>query len=464
MKKLSSKLWLLIVLFLSMTVFFMYIFTNFLYEQLYVEDTKASMIEIGEKLQTKYKGGKVTDELIYEIEQYADYANVEIFAVRNPRELSACVPFEIDYDTLIGPDERQQLIAGKKITKIGYEQRFERQIISVILPFTDQNRLEGILYLYFPLAKISELAKEEVLLLITGAIMFLIIAAFFVYQGMRKILQPLANLQQAVNQMANGDYQTRVDVTSKDEIGSLSSAFNQMAHSIQREDEAQKSFLATVSHELRTPISYVKGYSEAIQSGIIEEDKRDEAIQLIARESARMERLTNELMQLARKEEALHTNEAEPLVLAETIRDALSLVEQKAALKSIQLILQLEEELIVIGDEQKLKQVFINVLENAIHYSSEGGCITIDSKTLNNEAQILISDEGIGIPVEDLPHITKRFYRVNKARSRLDGGSGLGLSIVEQIVKQHKGSLKIKSIVEKGTQVEIMFPIMEELE
>ncbi|MEG0472518.1 MAG: ATP-binding protein, partial [Solibacillus sp.] len=459
---LSSKIWLLIVFFLSATVVFMYIFTDFLYEQLYVEDTKVTMVEVGEKLQTMYKGGKVTDELIDAIDHYAAYSNIPIFAVRNPRELSACVPFDVDYDALIGPAERQQLIAGNAVTKIGYEKRFERQIISVILPFTDQNRLEGIIYLYYPLAKISELAKEEVVLLITGAVMFLLVATFFVYQGMRKILRPLAKLQQAVNHMAQGEYATRVEVTSKDEIGTLSTAFNKMAKSIQQEDEAQKSFLATVSHELRTPISYVKGYSEAIQNGYITDQKQDEAIGLIARESARMERLTNELMQLARKDEQILLAEAEPLVLAETIRDAVSLLQNQASEKRIQIEQSLEEELIVLGDEEKIKQVFINIIENAIRYSQENAAISIDSQEIGSEAVITVTDSGIGIPTEDLPHITERFYRVNKARSRSDGGSGLGLSIVEQIIKQHHGKLQIKSILQKGTDVIITLPIMEE--
>ncbi|MBD8033900.1 MULTISPECIES: sensor histidine kinase [Solibacillus] len=462
MKKISSKLWLLMVLFLSATIIFMYIFTNFLYEQLYVEDTKSTMIETGEKLQTKYSGGKVSDQLIADIEQFAAMSNLEIFAVRNPRELSACVPFDIDYDALIGPDERKQLLLGNAVTKIGYEERFDRQIISVILPFTDQNRLEGILYIYYPLAKISELAKEEVILLITGAIMFLLVAGFFVYQGMRKILQPLDTLQHAVNQMTAGDYNVRVNVSVNDEIGHLSSAFNQMADAIQQDDEAQKSFLATVSHELRTPISYVKGYSEAIQKGIIDEAKRDEAIRLIAKEATRMERLTNELMQLARKEDSQAESYFDMLVFAETIRDAIRLVQQKANEKNIQFVQQLNEEIIVIGDEEKLKQVFINILENAIHYSTDHSSIRVESSIVESYAVLTITDYGIGIPPEDLPHVTERFYRVNKARSRSDGGSGLGLSIVEQIVKQHKGKLKIKSILGEGAAVSVMFPLMEE--
>ncbi|WP_274308047.1 sensor histidine kinase [Solibacillus daqui] len=461
MKKLSSKIWLLIVLFLSATIVFMYIFTNFLYVQLYVEDTKATMIEVGEKLQTKYTGGKVTDELIAEIDAYAAYSNLEIFAVRNPRELSACVPFDIDYDALIGVDERQQLLQGKAVTKIGYEERFERQIISVILPFTDQNRLEGIIYVYYPLAKISELAQQEVILLVTGAVMFLIVAAFFVYYGMRKILQPLAKLQRAVGKMTTGQYETRVMVTSNDEIGSLSAAFNQMAAAIQREDEAQKSFLATVSHELRTPISYVKGYSEAIQNGLVDVQQREEAIQIISREASRMERLTNELMQLARKDD-ITASEFDPLVLAENLRDAICLLSQQAMNKQIQIIQNFNEELIVLGDEQKQQQVWINVIENAIRYSHVQAQIIITTSKRENQAVITVQDFGIGIPKEDLPHVTERFYRVNKARSRADGGSGLGLSIVEQIVKQHNGTLKIESVSEQGTRVIVTLPLMEE--
>lgn len=461
MRKLSSKIWLLIVLFLSATIAFMYIFTNFLYEQLYVEDTKAMMIEVGEKLQTKYTGGKVSDELIAEIDAYAAYSNLEIFAVRNPRELSACVPFVIDYDALIGVDERQQLLKGQSVTKIGYEERFERQIISVILPFADQNRLEGIIYVYYPLAKISELAKQEVILLLTGAVMFLLVAAFFVYYGMRKILQPLADLQQAVGQMTDGRYETRVDVKSTDEIGSLSSAFNQMAEAIQQEDEAKKSFLATVSHELRTPISYVKGYSEAIQNGLIDGQQKEEAMQIITREAARMERLTNEFMQLARQDDVAQT-EHEPLVLAETIRDAICLITQQATSKHIEIIQNFDEALIITGDEQKQKQVWINLLENAIRYSHEASKIILTTKQHNDQAVITIQDFGQGIPAADLPHVTERFYRVNKARSRMDGGSGLGLSIVEQITKQHKGTLKIDSTIEQGTLVTVTLPLMEE--
>lgn len=460
MRTVAGKIWMLIVGFLVITIAFMYVFTDFLYEQLYVEDTESSMIEFGEKLATKYKGGAVSDELIAEIEEHNEYSNFHVFAVRNPRELSACVPFDIDYQTLIGPDERRQLLAGDAVTKIGYEERFERQIISVVLPFTDENRLEGILYLYYPLAKISELASEEVVLLMVGVILFSIVMGYLVFKGLGRIMQPLYELQQAVRRMSTGDYGTRVAVASHDEVGQLSAAFNHMAEAIQREDQERKVFLATVSHELRTPISYVKGYSESIQNGLIEGEQKDEAICLIAREANRMERLTNELMQLVQMEsEGL--GELYPIALAETLRDSVELVRAKAAEKQMTVLLDVDEDIIVEADEEKMRQILINLLENAIRYSGRGTSIRLKAVMEGHAAVIQVEDSGIGIPREDLSRITERFYRVNKARSRADGGSGLGLSIVDQLVGQHHGTLHIESELGKGTTVTVRLPLME---
>ncbi|WP_413363531.1 sensor histidine kinase [Lysinibacillus sp. 3P01SB] len=461
MRTFAGKIWTLIVSFLLITIAFMYLFTDFLYEQLYVEDTEASMIEFGGKLATKYKGGAVSDELIAEIEEHNNYSIFNVFAVRNPRELSACVPFDIDYETLIGPDERRQLLEGNAVTKIGYEERFERQIISVILPFTDENRLEGILYLYYPLAKISELASKEVVLLIAGVVLFSILIGYLVFKGLKRIMYPLHELQQAVRRMSTGDYRARVGVTSNDEVGQLSEAFNHMAEAIQREDEERKVFLATVSHELRTPISYVKGYSESIQNGFIEGEQKDEAICLIAREANRMERLTNELMQLVHIDTE-ETDKMYPIVLAETLRDSAALVNTKAVEKEIAIVVELNEEIIIEADEEKMRQIFINLLENAIRYSDRGTSIYLNAMIEDEWAVIQVEDKGIGIPQEDLPRILERFYRVNKARSRADGGSGLGLSIVDKLVQQHRGTLHIASELGKGTIVTVRLPLMEE--
>lgn len=461
MKKLSVKIWGITIVFLIIAIGFMFIVANFLYEQLYVENVEQSMIEVGTKLQTNYSGGAVTDELIEQIEQFNTYSHFDVFAVRDAKELSACVPFDIDYEALIGPEERKWLLNKETVTKIGYEPRFDRQLISVVIPLTDENRLEGILYMYYPLAKILELTNKDIQILIFAALVFLIGLSFIVYKTVKKVLAPLTKLQQAANDMRNKKYETRVQVDTEDEVGQLAKAFNEMAQSIEQEDEAQRTFLATVSHELRTPISYVKGYSEAIEKGFINEHKLPETIHLIAREANRMQRITNDLLTLARNEKSEQL-ELMPIVLEECIRESVLLLEQQLNEKQIKLQMQVEDAWIVAGDEQKLKQVFINVLENAITYSKTNDLIKLTVSQHEQYAHVQFQDFGIGISQEDLPYITDRFYRVNKARSRSDGGSGLGLSIVSQIIEQHQGELMIESALNQGTIVHVYIPIWEE--
>lgn len=462
--RISTKIWLFVLATIAVTVLFMYSMTNYLYERLYVQDSKNSMVEIGGKLAHMYEGGKVTDKLVADIDRYNSYSNINVFAVRNPRELSACVPFDIDYDTLIGPEERQQLIKGNIISKQGYEKRFDRQVISVVIPLVDEKRLEGILYLYFPLEKITELASKEVIFLLISAIVFLIIIGFIIFKGIGFIMKPLRELQNAAQKMAKGDYSTRVETHSKDEIGQLGATFNEMAKSIEQEDQQQRQFLENVSHELRTPISYIKGYGEAILSNMIKEEEKADKIQLIVREAGRMEKLTNELLQLSRTKEQQEPIQLYPLPLAETIRDVVGMMTQRAEEASIDLAVTLDDEVIINANEVKMKQILINLLENAIRYSEKDTAIHIHCKQLDEKAYIIVEDHGIGIPKEDLTHVTERFYRVNKARSRVDGGSGLGLSIVNQLVQAHAGHLNIESELNKGTVITLTFPTIEENE
>lgn len=460
MQKLSTKIWVLVVVFLVFTVCFMYGMTHYLYERLYVEDAEQSMIEVGKKLAGTYEGGNVSDDFVEQVDRYNMYSNVNVFAVRNPRELSACVPFDIDYDTLIGSAERKKLLKGETVTKQGYEKRFDRQVISVVVPLVDKQRLEGIIYLYYPLENITELAAKDIIVIAVLALLFLALMTFLTMKGVHVVMKPLKRLQEASNKMAQGDYATRVEVTSRDEIGALSTTFNEMAASIQRSDEEQKQFLANVSHELRTPISYVKGYSEALAKGLIPQEQREEKLALISKEATRMEKLTTELLQLSRAERVKQLNK-QPLVLAEALREALSIAEQRALEKEMTFDVSLDESLIVEADDEKLKQIVVNLIENAIRYSEPAHSIEVRAEESGNFARITVKDHGIGIPAEDLSHVAERFYRVNKARSRSDGGTGLGLSIVDQLVKAHGGHWSIDSELGKGTVVTLYLPLLK---
>lgn len=456
MKKIFTKIFGLNLLFLVIAIAFMFVVTNFMYEQLYVRDTEKKMLEVGKKLQTLYTGGDVSEELIELIETHGNFLNYEVFAVRDPKELNACLPFDMDHEAIIGQKERQQLIEGEPVVKIGYEERFGKRVLSVVHPFVEEHRLKGIIYQYYPLEDVVDVAQKGLFITVLCAIVFLILAVWISFIAVKKIVSPIITLKQASLEMKQGHYHTRVEVLSKDEIGELGHAFNEMAQAIEIEDLRQKDFLSTVSHELRTPLSYIAGYTEGFQRGIIPEDQQQEIWSIIRNETKRMQKLTSDLLGLTHKE--VESINRQPVIMAEVVRQVIQVLSIAIHEKQLTIHLNLDEEWIVAGDEHLLEQVCINLLENAIRYSQEKSQIRISAITREKEGTLIIQDEGIGIAAEDLTHITERFYRVNKARSSSDGGTGLGLTIVKQIVDQHQGQLLFESELGKGTTVQIVLP------
>lgn len=458
---LSMKIWLTIIAAIFITVTFSYFLSNFFYEKLYVENIEKMLLAEGTRLSTDYEGGALSEELKEKIDWYNSKNEFEVFVVSNPKELSACLPFEMDHQTLIGAEEREKLLNGEPVQKLGYEERFDRKIISVILPLLDENRLEGIIYLYVPLAKISELTQEFNVIWSIAIILFLIISIYFGTLFVRRLTKPLIQMKEAANRVSKGDYTVRVEISSDDEIGRLAQSFNYMSSSIQKEDERKKEFLANVSHELRTPISYVNGYSEALRSGMVKDSEEQEKyLSLICRESKRMARLVEDLVDLSKLEMDEYPFTKNPLPFAQLIEDSTQKYKLAMREKGLTLSYCLDPEIIIQGDEGRIEQVIQNIMDNALRYTYKGG-ITITLEKHQKGCLLSIGDTGIGIPKEDLVHITERFYRVNKARTRADGGTGLGLAISKKIVHLHGGEMVLKSELKKGTIVEILLPTLE---
>jgi signal transduction histidine kinase len=459
---LFKKLWLTVTATILVTVLYSYFLSYLFYEKLYVDIVEKSLIEEGYRLAGDYTGGPVTDEMRQQVDWYNEKSESEVFLVSNPKELSACLPYSIDYETLISREDRELLLKGEPVMKSGFEERFGRKILAVAIPLLDNNRLEGIIYLYVPLAKISELTFDFSFLWLIGGVLFIIIAAFLGFKMLHKLTRPLAAMKEAAEKVSGGDYSARVNIKSNDEIGQLAKAFNHMSESVQKEDEKKREFLADVSHELRTPISYIKGYSEALETGMIKEtNEKSKYLKLINRESGRVVKLVEDLLDLSRLDADEYVLIKHPFPLAQLIEDFIIKYGPSLKEKNISLKLDLDPDIIINGDEGRLEQIFQNIIDNSIRYTDSGGRISI---TLSKHAFgciVEIDDTGSGIPEEDISKLTERFYRVNKARSRSDGGTGLGLAIVDKLVKLHDGKLKIASEPGQGTTVKLYFPAVE---
>ncbi|WP_407406392.1 sensor histidine kinase [Peribacillus sp.] len=456
---LSIKIWVTIIAAIILSVLFAYSLSQYYYKNLYVKKIKTDLVNEASLLGVDYSGGEITEDFVEKVEWFNSKNDSEVFVVSNPRELSACLPFEIDYDTLISEEERQLLLAGQAVEKEGYEKRFDKNIVAAIIPLNDGDRLEGIIYTYIPVDSITDLLREFAAKWLGAAFLFLIVVIFFMTKWLKKLVKPIKEMEHAANRVSDGDYNIKLQVKSQDEIGSLAQAFNEMAQSIYLEEERKKEFLENVAHELRTPLSYVLGYTQAIKDGIVkDEEEKQKYLQLISRETQRLQKLLRDLMNLAKLDSEQSGLHSTPIAFAQFIEEVLVKYEPIMKERQIRLEVELDPDPIIMGDEGRVEQVLHNILDNAITYTETGGTIYLTLTQQKEECELIIGDTGRGIPALDLPHVMERFYRVNKARSRFDGGSGLGLSIVKKLVEQQKGKITIESEEQIGTKVSIVLP------
>lgn len=230
-------------------------------------------------------------------------------------------------------------------------------------------------------------------------------------------------------------------------------------------DKMRKEFVANVSHELRTPITTIKSYTETLLDGAVENKEYTvNFLQVINSESERMTRLVKDLLQLSKLDYDKMEWNMKSLNILNIIRDCVMKMEMTAKQKNQSLSFESFGELCNInGDKDRIEQVIINIISNAIKYTPDNGSIKVIASRLEGSIEIRIADTGMGIPKEDLPRLFERFYRVDKARSRAMGGTGLGLSIARNIVEAHRGSIRIESEYGKGSEVIIIFPCEEKL-
>lgn len=246
---------------------------------------------------------------------------------------------------------------------------------------------------------------------------------------------------------------------------------------IKRLERMRSEFVANVSHELKTPIAAVKGFAETLLGGAVNDPETARSfLQIIFDESDRLNRLIGDILELSKIESRRVPLMFSPIELAPFISKTVELMEAEAVRKDIRITMKVEPGLYMEADEDRLRQIVMNLLSNGINYTPEGGVVSILVEPVMlpwmegmNEAEvdyehirIIISDTGIGIPKKDLPRIFERFYRVDKARSRSSGGTGLGLSIVKHLVELHKGSIELDSTVGIGSTFTIELPVLQQ--
>ena len=293
--------------------------------------------------------------------------------------------------------------------------------------------------------------------LLAGALASLIalIMARWLARGMT---QPLRDMAQAAHRMEQGDYAVRVHTTSRDEVGQLAAAFNRMSGELENLERSRRDLVANVSHELKTPITAIRAHLENLLDGVERPDP--ETLEIMLTQSERLGRLVEQLLDLSRLESGEVPLHREAVPLAPLVSLVVSEIQVGRPDRAVTLDSRISDELpSVDADRERMHQVLFNLVDNAVRFTPPGGEVTVSAQRHNGMVQVAVADTGVGISPEHLPRLFERFYRVDPARSREDGGTGIGLAIARSVVEAHGGHIRAESELGKGSTFTFDLPV-----
>ena len=270
---------------------------------------------------------------------------------------------------------------------------------------------------------------------------------------------PIKKLRNALNRVAEGNFNVKIELQTKDEIGELVKDFNCMVEKLRNLDDIRRDLVLQVTHEISTPLTSIMGYLEAIEDGIIKGKEKEEALKTIKKELNRLSELVSEVRDFSSIESLNFKLNKEWFNLCEEVDETIKMIKRKWKDKEIEINFNCsEEEFRVFLDKKRIRQIVLNLLDNAFKFSKDRGKVEIEIKKEKDRNVIIIRDEGKGIPKEELNRIFEKFYRVKDIIKSGFEGTGFGLYIVKKLVEAHNGYIEIKSEKNKGTEVIVSFP------
>lgn len=274
----------------------------------------------------------------------------------------------------------------------------------------------------------------------------------------RGMTQPLRDMAVAAKRMQTGDYTTRVTTTSRDEVGQLAAAFNRMSQELEHLEASRRDLVANVSHELKTPITAIRAHLENLLDGVEQPDPQ--TLQVMLTQSERLGRLVEQLLDLSKLESGEVALHREEMPLEPVVSQVMSEIDVARSDRGVHLAQDLPADLpLVDADRERVHQVLFNLVDNAVRFTPSGGEVRVEARRNNGSVRVSVADTGMGIPPEHLPRLFERFYRVDSARAREDGGTGIGLAIARSVVEAHGGHLDAASELGKGSVFTFDLPV-----
>lgn len=388
------------------------------------------------------------------LETFNEKDKIELMAINSKgRVVLTSSGFSPDDDVSM-PDYEEAMETGE-----GYyvgKMPSGEKIMAVSIPISAINSEYSSVRMVTSLTEIDNSVKAFIVAVtvICGAILLIIITTGLFFAG--SIVKPITQISSIARKFAMGDFSVRIKNNSDDEIGELCTAINHMADELSAAEAMKNDFISSVSHELRTPLTAIKGWAETLMiDGGGSPDTMKKGVGVIVNETERLSRMVEELLDFSRMQNGHFTLQNTNMDILAELGDAVLIYSDKARREQIRIIYNEPEMLpFVYGDKNRIRQVFINIIDNAVKYSSAGDTVTIEASETSGKVKVTVSDTGCGIKESDLAKVKTKFYKANHTRR----GSGIGLAVADEIIAMHGGALDIKSREGEGTTVIITLP------
>jgi signal transduction histidine kinase len=398
-----------------------------------------------------------------EISVLHEYLNSSFMFVDNNRVIQLVTPDIAEYGkALFNLPEFDASFSGETIVKVGNVGGvFMESVLTVAYPVVVNGYVGGVVLLSSPMPEIRKTVSDAMRLTLICLVVSALIAFILVLVLSRTMTKPLHEMSEAAKLISNGDFEKRLRISSRDEVGQLAESLNNMAESLYEQEQQRRMFIANVSHDLRSPLTSIRGFLQAIQDGTIPPENQSRYLDIVLDETSRLSKLTHDIIDLDKMQE-LELNKT-AFDINELIRKTALMFETVATRKNINVNVSFANDVTtVLADEDKIQRVIYNLLDNAVKFSDNEGRIEIDTTLRDKKVCVSVKDNGRGIKKEDHKHVFERFFKSDASRGEDRKGSGLGLSIVVGFMKAHGETVTLESEEGKGSVFTFTLPIVKD--
>lgn len=461
MKSIKGRLvgyfmFIIIITVVIMEVSFINIVKHNYYKNL--EDTLTNQIKVSSELYLRYfSDASLHENVLNNVDTFwkQTAAQVEIIDTSGSIIMDSIgiIPDDVSHMSDI-----KKALHGQKGTWIGNVKYDKDKVMAISYPLKSDENIVGAIRFITSLGEINKAIRNIALVfIIFGILVVFVTSAVSIFLA-NTIIGPLKEVTATAEKMASGNYKVECRKKLNDEIGKLSDTLNYMAQEILNKDQLKNGFILSVSHELRTPLTSIKGWAVTLKEGYENKEMLMDGLDIIEKESDRLTHMVEELLDFSKFISGKIIMEKRPVNVADTMEYIAKQLQARAARENISFNISYTQDIPTVHlDENRLKQVFVNLLDNAFRFTPSGGSVDFTACTSNSNLVFHVKDTGCGISREELPKVKEKFYKGKSSKSR----NGIGLSICDEIIRLMNGSFDIKSELNKGTDVTIILPVQE---